>query len=505
MNVWNLSNVARVKVRYVTAPVLLRVEVTQFIRAQHVKSGGSMSNRSDGIPELAGVSTYADAARIGFSVEENVRRLLRLHWAERKVMRTLVAHITSTPEWEVKCGMCLHQWYCAEHADLLRKRIGEMRHPAPPLDKAPEAALDAFLEELLRSANTVELLTGIYGVALPAMRDACDSHIARTNPLIDQPTKRLMQIMVTDLDEAIEWGERALAVVVSGENVTDKRERGARWMSHLQAYLGAAGEIAGDADPVARGAEPLPSPRATKPFAPDFHPARDDRFSGVYNFNFPPHLVYNAEGVPADERNLALLCKRTLEMDVPEMMASFMSERTDQPWEFYFDYSRQLWDEARHAMLGTVALTSRGLDWTGIPLNISFALRLNQHATPLERQIVLYAIEQSLMPGETGKRFEYQTAIESGDALSAHFHDYDWADEVLHAQIGRRALAREGISQKEAIELAQEIHERTWATLPEYAGREPQVDWWPDFVRAALGKESAVRAEELGELKILAE
>nr|MDP9178562.1 hypothetical protein [Gemmatimonadota bacterium] len=70
-----------------------------------------MSNRSHGIPELAGISTYADAARIGFSVEENVRRLLRLHWAERKVMRALVAHITSTPEWEVKCAMCLHQWY----------------------------------------------------------------------------------------------------------------------------------------------------------------------------------------------------------------------------------------------------------------------------------------------------------------------------------------------------------------------------------------------------------
>ena len=463
-----------------------------------------MSNRSDGIPELAGVGTYANAARIGFSVEENVRRLLRLHWAERKVMRALVAHITSTPEWEVKCAMCLHQWYCAEHADILRKRIGEMRHPAPPLDKAPDAALDAFLEELPRSENTVELLTGIYGVALPAIRDAYSAHIAGTNPLVDQPTRRLMRTIVTDLDEAIEWGERAVASIVSGDK-TDLREAGARWAAHLHAYLGAAGGIAGDSDFDSRAAESLPSPRATEPFAADFHPARDDRFSGLYNFNFPPHLVYNAEGVPADERNLALLCKRTLEMDVPEMMASFMTERTDQPWEFYHDYSRQLWDEARHAMLGTVGLKSRGVDWTRIPLNISFALRLNQHATPLERQIVLYAIEQSLMPGETGKRFEYETARESGDALSAHFHDYDWADEVLHAQIGRRALAREGISQREAMDRAQEIHERTWATLPQYATREPQVDWWPDFVKEALGKESAVRAEELGELKIFVE
>ena len=208
--------------------------------------------------------------------------------------------------------------------------------------------------------------------------------------------------------------------------------------------------------------------------------------------------------VPAEERNLALLCKRALEMDVPEMMASFMTERADQPWEFYRDYSRQLWDEARHAMMGTVALEARGVDWKAdIPLNISFSLRLNLHATPIERQIMLYAIEQSLMPSETGKRFEYETAVAAGDALSAHFHDYDWADEVLHAQIGRRMLKREGISADEARERARDIHQKTWAALDRYRSRAEQHDWWPDFVRKVLGKESA--AETRPELNIFSE
>ena len=81
---------------------------------------------------------------------------------------------------------------------------------------------------------------------------------------------------------------------------------------------------------------------------------------------------------------------------------------------------------------------------------MSFALRLNLHADPGRAADDALAIEQSLMPGETGKRFEYETAVAAGDALSAHFHDYDWADEVLHAQIGRRVLKREGISVDEA-------------------------------------------------------
>ena len=248
---------------------------------------------------------------------------------------------------------------------------------------------------------------------------------------------------------------------------------------------------------------PLPPPRAAERFVMDFEPRRDERFHGLYNFEFPPHVVYSAADVPADERNLALLCKRTLEMDVPEVIASFLFERKDQPWEFYLDYSRQLWDEARHAMMGTVALETRGIDWKDIPLNVGFSLRLNLHATAAERQTLLYAIEQTLMPGETGKKFEYETALAAGDELSAHFHDYDWADEVLHAQIGRSALKREGISRDEAIRRGQEIHERSWRELEKYKARDTQTNWWPEFVRRVLGKDSALSGRHLDTPKIV--
>ncbi|HMI55361.1 MAG TPA: hypothetical protein VK494_04155 [Gemmatimonadaceae bacterium] len=468
--------------------------------------------QSNRIPELAGVATYAQAARVGYSVEENVQRLLRLHWTERRLMETMWAHIASTPVWEVKCALALHQWYCAEHADWLRSRIKEMRHPAPPLDEPPTSELDSFLEEVLRSQNAAELVAGIYGVALPALRDAYHNHIQNTNPLVDHPTRRFMRFVLLEISEAIEWGDEALLVLAQDKTGAEAVRS---WREHLEAYLDAATGIAGDPRVLiqegnaSRGVTirtlepPLPSPRATRPFVPDFEPRRDERFRGLYNFEFPPHVVYNAADVAADERNLALLCKRTLEMDVPEVMASFLFERKDQPWEFYLDYSRQLWDEVRHAMMGSVAFESRGVDWTEIPLNVGFSLRLNLHASAQERQILLFAIEQSLMPGETGKRFEYQTAVAAGDELSAHFHDYDWADEVLHAQIGRSALKREGISRDEAIKRGQEIHDRTWKDLDRYKSREPQTNWWPDFVERVLGKRSRVTEQLLPSPRIV--
>ena len=470
----------------------------------------------DHIPELAGVASYAEAARIGYSVDENVRRLLRFHWVERRLMSILVAHLAAEPVWEVKCALALHQWQSAQHVDALRTRVSEMRNPVPRLDVSPEGdatapALDGFLEELLRSRDTVELIAGVYGVAYRAIAEAYRRHIAETNPLVDQPTRRVLRIALMETEEAIAWGERALPAAIDGaSDPAAARHEADEWQLHLRAFLAAAQGVAGDEPPATRhppavGGHP-PAPRASQPFIPELHPRRDARFQGRYNFEFPPHVVYNMADVPADERNLALLCKRTLEMDVPEMMASFMTERRSEPWDFYRDYSRQLWDEARHAMMGSVAFEARGVDWKReIPLNVSFALRLNLHASPIERQMMLYAIEQSLMPGETGKRYERETAAQSGDALSAHFHDYDWADEVLHAQIGRRMLKREGISADEARLLAREIHEKTWAALARYAHLDAQNDWWPAFVQRILGRPSAVAEADRPELNIFSE
>jgi hypothetical protein len=62
----------------------------------------------------------------------------------------------------------------------------------------------------------------------------------------------------------------------------------------------------------------------------------------------------------------------------------------------------------------------------------------------------------------------------------------------------------QGISQSEAMDRAQEIHERTWSELDNYKSRDPQTDWWPEFVREVLGKESAGLPADLAEPKILA-
>lgn len=436
------------------------------------------------------MSTHAEAARPGLSVEESVLRLLRLHWTEKRIFEILVARIPATPEWEVKGGLALHQWLAVEAADALRTRISEMRSPTPRMDVPPDAALDAALAEADAAEGTRALIDAVYGVVLPGLAEGYHRYMAVSNALVDHPTRRLLRARLPELEDAIAWGDAARAGgAPSG------------FEAHVRAWLDGAGGVDGAATRVP-DAGSLPPGRADAAPPRDLRPRRDGRFTGAFNFNFPPHVLAAAGNLDAQERNLALLCKRLLEIDVPEMMASFITERRDRPWAFYVDYARQLWDEARHSMMGEVAFEARGVAWRKIPLNVGFSLRLNLHAEPRERQILLWAIEQSLMPAESGKRAEYETAVEAGDALSSHFHDFDWADEVLHARIGRRWLLGpegEGMTFAQAMEEGRAVHAKTWPALEEYRSLEVQEEWWSGFVREVLGRESRATPDQLTE------
>lgn len=445
-----------------------------------------------GLPPLAAVSTYAHSAEVGYTVAEDVDRLIRYAWLEKQAMGLGLAWMNPTPEWEMKEALSLHLYLDTQHAAWIRERVSEMRNPAPRMDVSPSPTLQAFLDELLTAQDTLEKIVGLYGVFKPALVAAYRRHFSHAHPLVDHPTRRMLRMILSDEDEIMAWGQAAVAAVVA---TPEARTRAEAWSSHLLAYLRAAGGIMGDE----AGPETLPPSRVTKAFQPDFFPRRDERFESQWNFVFPPHEVARMDGVPADEKTLALMCKRALEMDVPEVMARMMLEAKNQPWEYYMQMSRQLWDEARHAMMGTVYLKAHGVDWKKIPLHPGFSLRLNQHLSAIEAHAVLYAIEQSLMPATTGKRYEWTTAGESHDELAQFFQDYDWADEVLHVRIGRECLLMSlKLSQDEAVKLGQRCATESEAALQNYAARGAQTNWWPDFVRQVLGKESAVVRYTLG-------
>ncbi|MBV9851247.1 MAG: hypothetical protein JO250_16375 [Armatimonadetes bacterium] len=438
-----------------------------------------------GIPPLAGLATYEEAARVGLSVDENVDRMRRCNYVERRLYEISAAFLNPTPEWEVKTALSLHLWLDAEHGKALRERVAELRRPPLYLDAVPNPKLEALMEEALRAQGTLELLAGVFRVIRPALLRAYQQHLAETNPIFDHPTCRLLRIAIGEEEQMIGWGEQALATLATDP---EGQEVCRRWEAHLQAYVQAAGGVSGRED-VPSGLT-LPAPRAAAPFVPSFDPQRDWRSGDIYNFCYRANDVYNDPEADLDERNLALMFKRFHEMDVPEMMASIILQTPGKPWEYYRDMARQVWDECRHALMGEVWFWKQGVDTSRYPNHVGWCMHLNLDRTALERHIILYAIEQGLMDGKVGKRFEWKIAQESGDPFATFLQDYDWADEVLHAQYGRRWLKPDAGDVKTILEKAREIANRPAPAIDARTRPENQTDWWPQMVRDVLGKES---------------
>jgi len=429
-----------------------------------------------GLPALAGLASFDAAQKPGLSVEECVRRLKRFHYAFKRLHEIFLSRLIAEPVYELKMTFSLHAHYCAEHTAALRQRVGEMREPPLGLDLVPDPALELFFDEILAAPTTEELLLGIYAQALPVLGAALEKHRLETNPLADAPTVRLVKFALLEVEEMDDYGSQAIAAF---DAVIGPRKAAiGSWLEVLDAALAAAGGLDGTAP---KSGKSVPRKYSATPFTYDKVPRRDERFPDPYNMGVNAEVFLYDPLMPPEPKVLMMFYKRLREIDVPEMMASIIVETKGKPWGYYRDMTRQLWDEARHAMMGEVGFVSLGVDWTKVMVNFTWSLGLNTQLTAKERHGVLYFIEQGLMP-KTGKRFEWETAQAAHNALSSLFQDYDWADEVLHARVGRDWYVSQFENPKEAVEWG----DRAWSKVLigwrqwKDEGLTEHRNWWPE-------------------------
>lgn len=432
------------------------------------------------LPALAGLATLEQAAAADWSVDESAQRLKHLHYALKRLHETFTARITGEPIYELKTALSYHAYLCAEQVTLIRRRVGEMREPPLGLDKVPHPGLERLFDEILASPTTEELLLGAYEVALASVLDACQRLRAEAHPLADAPTVRVAKLVHFELLEVADFGAKAIECLVDDAQRTACQP----WLDALRQCLAAAGGIDGSQEP---SGEVPAAWHSGRPFVFQGQPRRDERFRDSYNAGVNPEAFLYDERFPPRAKTLMMYYKRLREIDVPEMMASILFDlREEEPWEFHMEMSRQLWDEARHAMMGEVGFVSQGIDWREIPINFTWSRNLNLQLDARERHGVLFFIEQGLMP-RTGKRYEWEVGLASGDPLSGLFQDFDWADEVLHAQIGRRWYVPRYRSLNEALAYG----DRCWTKVVSHwrdvrdRGLTEHRNWWPALYRAA--------------------
>lgn len=435
------------------------------------------------LPPLAGIATLEEAMREGLSVEDCVARIKRYHYALRRLHQIFTDRIPGEAVHELKMAYSLHAHICAEHVAVFAARVGEMREPPLGLEVVPDPALQLFFDEILAAPSTAETVAGLYLKAVPALQAALRRHLEDANPLADHPTVRLCRFAVLELEDMRRFGDKAVAQLAEEAVATEM----AAWLGDLDAALAAAGGLDGAAAP--RGAAPERRYSA-RPHVFDGTPRRDARFPDPYNMAVNAEAFLYDERYPPRPKTLMMYYKRLREIDVPEVMAAIIAETPGREWTYYRDMSRQLWDEARHALMGEVGFVALGIDWpTLVRVNHTWSLGLNTELGALDRHAVLFFIEQGLMP-RTGKRFEWEVASAAGDPLARLFQDYDWADEVLHARIGRDWY----VSQIGDFRQAMERGDRCWSrVLMDWQrwreqGLTEHANWWPDLYREACAR-----------------
>lgn len=378
--------------------------------------------------KLAGIADYNRIP--AFSVSENAKVLLRYEYVERSLVRMMAGWMAGVKEWEAKLLLGRMVWEDAVHATDLRTRILELRTGSRALERCPDPHLELMLEEALLAEDSLAFLSGLI-VIKQHLLAAYRKHLTQTQPLVDQPTTRLLSIIIMEVGHQLEELDNIIAIWIDDSNAGRLHQ----WQQTIEALIHAAAGIQG-LEPVVYNvkSETLRTGKGAK-FMISKTYGLDSRFELTQPYRYSPEQKPDPADPDALQRGMGLA--RFYEMQAALGIATSIYENDGMPWEYYSTLARHLWDEIRHCAMGQGLIESLGMDATKVPHwtgNYEFYTTL----TPQERYIRLgVIIELEAMESGT-KKAEYDFCRKNGFELAETFQDYDWADEVNHVEWARR-------------------------------------------------------------------
>ncbi|MBO7742755.1 hypothetical protein I8J29_01010 [Paenibacillus sp. MWE-103] len=378
-----------------------------------------------------------------YGVEQNARVLQRYRFLHEGLLKAAAGQLPGREDWDLRVAMCRHMYEDAEIANQWRERIPELRTSSAVLSKEPDPVLSLLMDELVHAGSDLEWASAVYEVVKPALLAAYREHMAATQQIVDQPTIRVLRGAILDLEAQLEWGEAFLAELRASAAAQDATadataeaaaaQDAPPFADAIAAFLAAAGGVAGE---LSRPTDLPRRGRSRTTYAVPGRSVRDPRKMG--ETTWARTSVANPPDDPAGRELLMKMRVRQEEMTACDLVAAVLYGQKNMPWAFYRDLARHIWDEARHAMFGQAALEADGHEWMSRPQYTS-DYDINADKIPAVQYAWLsIGIEEGAMIS-LGKKKEYEWCRdEAKHPLMAQFQDYDWADEIVHANLGRK-------------------------------------------------------------------
>ena len=183
-----------------------------------------------------------------YDVEAMARRCRNFRYAEEWMMMLLGGWVATIPELPVKTGLGKVIWETAQAADVLGKRLPELRCGKQAID-ASESANEGFagfiqsIAEPERPDLTIEKLAGPFDVLMPHLVDVYERTIRETDQICDAPTIELLEDIVRKRRRHITWGQDVLDQLCDTDPLRERRQ--AR-IAQLNAELNESGGVTGN-------------------------------------------------------------------------------------------------------------------------------------------------------------------------------------------------------------------------------------------------------------------
>jgi len=330
--------------------------------------------------------------------------LTRFHYLARALALACGGWIAATPRLEAKAALARTAWQQTLAGDAFRDRVFELRYPSRFLEEGSDAPLIRVYEAAIDAPGADAFRAGLADSLLPDYAQRLGSFLAQTDELDDGPTVRIVQQALRDVEEQ--------AAVLGHGPGSDP------WAAAL-----------------GTGLEQLEPPAGT-PFRLAEQPARDDTYLAS-SFYWPDTIVPGypyGEGVALQVRSAVSHLNEVWAVDTAGGILHALAPELG--WDWIRDAGRWTYDEARHMLMGKRRLEAWGLPPEHIPLG-GYIYEACAGQDPIYRLGMLGYFETK----NIGRKRERAAAFHAmGDTTSETDLEFDWADETLHAEYGRRWL-----------------------------------------------------------------
>jgi hypothetical protein len=366
----------------------------------------------------------SDPAHLAREVSPRTRGLFVKNLADfqTELARVQAGFIPAFAVWSLRKELPMLVFRTMRRVQDLRLRGRELGVSFADMHHSEAVAARPLLRELCAAPSSADVLQAAMIDVPGLLVAAIDAYLQRNDSIYDLPSVPLLEASRDELRTQAAWARAALETL--------EREAGERpdatWTARVRAAAAGLPEL------LATHHE-----RTSTPVRTGRRIGRLPRADSVLPAGFRP-LAYGPEPLsPQNEyrdRERYHAINFLQEVQAADSCASMLFEAPDMPWDFYFDLSRHLWDESRHAMFGETKLADLGSTAAEAGLS-STAYALRQTLTPLDRYAALATQEADAFPG---KHAGLKDAVAHGDSVSAMAWSYDIADETQHVRFGNK-------------------------------------------------------------------